>query len=247
MGFLCLLLILFASCTSYKKIAYFQGVDSKRVDSVDFNKVYSLQFGDIVEISVTSLVADDYSHFEKSGFRITQDQSMQNSYSVDSSGMIDLPYIGQIKIAGVTIQDLKRTLRTAIEPYLQKATINVRLLNLKISVLGEVAKPGIYQMQDLRLALPEALGLAGDLTILGKRNNVLIIREENSRRSYARLDLTKADVLSSPYYYLKPNDVIYVEPSKGRIAQNNPRTWQILTFVTSTVSLATVIVIKLSE
>lgn len=239
------LMFAFAACTSSKKILYFQGLDTKQVDSVNFNKVHLLQYGDIVEISVTSLEPEDYAHFTKSGFRLTQDQAIQNAYEVDSSGIISLPYIGSMYITGLSTIALRDRIMKGVEPYLQKATVNVRLMNLKISVLGEVAKPGTYQMPDMRVALPEALGLAGDLTISAKRSNILIIREEKGQRTYAKLDLRKPEVLSSPYYYLKPNDIIYVEPSRSKIAQNDTRTWQILAFLATAASLATILVTRL--
>ena len=237
--------LIFSSCTSSKKILYFQGLDTNRVDSVRFDKVHLLQYGDMIEISVTSLEPDDYAHFSKSGFRVMQDQAVQNAYQVDSSGIISLPYIGPIAIAGLSTIELKQKITTAIEPYLQKATVNIRLMNLKISVLGEVARPGTYQIPDMRIALPEALGLAGDLTISAKRSNVLIIREEKGQRNYARIDLRKPDVLSSEYYYLKPNDIIYIEPSRSKIAQNDTRTWQVLALLSTVASLATILITRL--
>lgn len=237
--------VIFFSCTSPRKILYFQDLDINRVDSANFRKSHLLQFGDVVQIAVTSMEQEDYTQFMNSGFTLNESRAIQNAYTVDSSGIIVLPFIGEMKIEGLSTIELRNTIAKAIEPFLLKATVNVRLVNLKISVLGEVAKPGTYQMPDTRIALPEAIGLAGDLTISAKRNNVLIIREEAGRRTYARIDLRKSDILSSPYYYLRPNDIIYVEPGRSKIAQNDTRTWQVLTFITTAVSLATILATRL--
>ena len=107
--------------------------------------------------------------------------------------------------------------------FLKEPSVVVRNLNFKVSVLGEVSKPAIYVVPDEKITLPEVLSLAGDLTIYGKRNNVMVIREENGNRQYARLDLTSREIFNSPYYYVHKNDVIYVEPVKTRLAATDRR------------------------
>lgn len=233
------------SCTSSKQILYFQDLNLQRSDSVNFVQSHRLEFGDIIEISVTSQESEDYVHFTRSGFRFNQDQEMQNAYVIDSTGVIELPYLGRILVKGLTTQELRARLREDLNPFLKDPTVNARIMNLKISILGEVARPGTFTIPDTKISLPQALSLAGDLTINAKRHNILIIREENGLRTYNRLDLRKSEVLGSPYYYLKPNDVVYVEPSKTRIASTDTRRWQLFTFITTSISLATILATRL--
>ena len=114
---------------------------------------------------------------------------------------------------GLNRQELAAKLKDQIAAYVQDPIVNVRIVNFEVSVLGEVNRPGTFDIRDEYLSLPKALGLAGDLTIYGQRNNVLVMREENGVKTHAYLDLTDASVINSPYYYLKQNDVVYVEPN----------------------------------
>ncbi|HVS93669.1 MAG TPA: hypothetical protein VHE59_16635, partial [Mucilaginibacter sp.] len=119
-------------------------------------------------------------------------------------------------------------------------TVNVRFLNYKISVLGEVLHPSVYVIPNESITLPEALSLAGDMTIFGRRDNVLVIRDEEGKKVFGRIDLTTRDVYNSPFYYLHANDVVYVEPSRGRIAQTD-KIYQILPIVLSALSFIAII------
>lgn len=240
-----LLALWMSSCTSPKKILYFQDIKMDRVDTVSYSQSHRLQHGDIIEISVTSLETEDYTHFSRSGFRFSQDHAMQNAYVVDSSGLIQLPYLGNFKIAGATTMELREQLQQQLQAYLKDPTVNIRVMNLQISVLGEVARPGTFNLPDTKITLPQALSLAGDLTINARRSDVLIIREEQGLRTYHKLDLRKSETLASDYYYLKPNDVIYVEPSNTKIAQSDTRRWQTFTFITTAISLATILATRL--
>jgi polysaccharide export outer membrane protein len=131
-----------------------------------------------------------------------------------------------------------QTLKKLIIPHIQNPSINLRILNFKISVLGEVAAPGVYTTTSERLTLLEALGLAGDLTIYGVRKNILLIRETDGKKTYNRVDVTQADFINSPYYYLTQNDVIVVEPNKARMSSsvfgpNLNFTLSVVTFLTT--------------
>jgi polysaccharide export outer membrane protein len=143
-------------------------------------------------------------------------ESMQ-SYLVDASGFIDFPVLGKLKVGGLTRSELMKLLETKIAQYIKNPIINVRLMNFKVSVQGEVTNPGTFSVNSDRVTLIEAISMAKDLTIYGKRDNILIIREVNGVKSYNRVDITKADFINSPYYYLSQNDVVYVEPNKTRI------------------------------
>jgi polysaccharide export outer membrane protein len=125
--------------------------------------------------------------------------------------------LGKLQVGGLSRSELMRLLETKISKYIKNPIINIRLMNFKVSVQGEVTMPGTYPISSDRITLIEAISMAKDLTIYGRRDNVLIIRETNGVKSYNRVDITKADFIHSPFYYLAQNDVVYVEPSKTRI------------------------------
>ena len=165
-------------------------------------------------------------------------------YLVNEDGQIELPLIGKQTIQNLTNAQAAAAIRQKLLDYLKEPTVNVRNLNFQISISGEVARPSLFSIPNEQISLPAALGLAGDITIYGRRDNVLIIREENGQRTFTRLDLTKRDVFQSPYYYLRPNDIVYVEPGKSRVA-NADRTYQVLPIILSALSFIAIIVSRI--
>jgi polysaccharide export outer membrane protein len=141
-----------------------------------------------------------------------------NGYLVDRSGGINLPVVGNVPVAGKTIEQIEDTITTLVKPYLKDAVVNVRFLNLKVNVLGEVNRPGIVRMSNQRLTILEALANAGDFSPYANRTNVLLVREENGQRFYHRYNFQSNELFASPYFYLKQNDLVYVEPIKARVA-----------------------------
>ena len=137
-------------------------------------------------------------------------------YLVEADGKIKLPYLGKIQAEGLTRLQLETFLTEKLLEYTKNPVVNVRYLNYNFSVMGEVVKPGRYNMSTERTTILEALSMAGDLTEMGKRENVLVIREVNGQREFARINLLNRNLFTSPYYYLKTNDVIYVEPVSNR-------------------------------
>ena len=142
--------------------------------------------------------------------------SISTGYLVEANGKIKLPYLGLVQAEGLTRLQLEAFLTEKFKEYTKEPVVNVRFLNYNFSVLGEVIKPGRYSMPTERTTILEALSIAGDLNEMGKRENVLVIREINGQRDFARLNLLSKDIFKSPYYYLKTNDVIYIEPVKTR-------------------------------
>ncbi len=210
-------LMLSESCITRKDISYFQDIaDSLSVQTItqDFEAI--IQAGDIVSIHVTSLSEEASSFFNVTGERT--DQQVANTYLVDASGNIEMPLIGSVDIAGATSQEAKEAIKQKLETYLVNPTVNLRIRNFKVTVLGEVKAPGVYTIPNEKITLIEAIGLAGDLTIFGKRINILIIREEGGERKFFKTDLRSKELFVSEYYYLHSNDIIYVEPGKGKIA-----------------------------
>lgn len=141
-----------------------------------------------------------------------------NGFLVDPMGNIYLPEIGAVTVAGLTTFSARDTITTRLRKYLRDPIVNVRLQNFKFTVLGEVSRPGTFSIPNERISILEALGTAGDIGVYGNRMNVLVIREENGQRSFGRLDLHQRNIFTSPYFYLKQNDLIYVEPSKNKTA-----------------------------
>lgn len=146
------------------------------------------------------------------------------TYLVDNDGNIDMPIIGRLNTTGKTIEKFKDEVRAEVSRYIINPTVTMRNINFKVTVLGEVARPGEYTVADGHTTLLRALGMAGDLTIYGKRDNVLVIRNEDGQLIRQRIDLTDASFISSPFYNLKQGDVIYVSPNETReiVARQNP-------------------------
>jgi len=222
------------SCVSPKTIVYFQG-DSSRYSSQEITQKYVplIQPNDILSIVVGSLNAEANEVFNTPNLFTMASTNYSATgggakvqplgYLVDSDGSIEVPLVGKVKIGGLRTTDAADTIRTRLMSYLKEPSVIVRNLNFKISVLGEVKIPSVYVIPDEKITLPEVLSLAGDLTIYGNRSNVMIIREENGKREYARLDLTSRELFNSPYYYLHKNDVIYVEPVKSKMLDTDSR------------------------
>ena len=143
------------------------------------------------------------------------------TYLVDASGNIEFPVLGTVKLGGLTRSEANQVLKERLSEYIKDPIVNIRLANFTITILGEVNRPGTFTIQDERVSVSEALGLAGDLTIYGKRDNILLIREINGEKRYAKLDMTSVNIVSSANYYLTQNDVLYVEPNNARLRQSN--------------------------
>lgn len=165
-------------------------------------------------------------------------------FLVDRKGMVSIPMFGEIEVAGLTTQQAREVITEKVAVYYKEPTVQVRFANYKITVLGEVAKPATYTVPNEKVTLLDALGMAGDLTIYGKRDNVLLIREADGAKEFIRFDLNSARMFESPYFYLKQNDVIYVEPGKGRAASaENPR-WQFYSMIASFISVAVIAITR---
>jgi len=136
---------------------------------------------------------------------------------VDSEGYIDFPVLGRLLIGGKTKEQVSDEMHALIAKDIKDAVINIRLMNYKVTVMGEVNRPGVHKINSERITLPEALSLSGDLTKYGKRDNILITRETTDGITTQRVDLTSTDFMQSDYFYLKQNDIVYVEPNKTRV------------------------------
>ena len=207
-----------ASCVPKKKIVYLQGESGSGSSSLP-NYEPIIQPDDLLYITVTSQNQEAAQPFNpqvaSQGF--VGNEPRERAYLVTKDGMIQYPVLGQIKVAGLTRSEFSDMLRNMLKPYVSDAVVTLRFLNFKVTVLGEVAKPGRVSLDSDRLTLLDAIAMSGDLTLYGMRDNILIVRENNGERTSIRVDITKADFVNSPYYYLKQNDVIYVEPRRAKV------------------------------
>jgi polysaccharide export outer membrane protein len=232
------------SCVGRKEITYFQPsgkeADSTRMD-IKEKFIARIQPGDVLNIMVSTMSKesnDMLNLYRESLTQITQPniQIPAVGFLVDPDGAITLPLTGKILVSGLNSKEASDVIAARMDHYVVKPVVSVRIVNFKVSVLGEVSRPSVYTISNERVTLPEALSLAGDLTIFGNRKNVLLIRETDGKREFSRVDLTKRDLFNSPYYYLRPNDIVYVEPSKGKIISTD-RAVQLTPIIISALSL----------
>ncbi|MEZ0007061.1 polysaccharide export outer membrane protein [Flavobacterium sp. 28YEA47A] len=211
------------SCASRKNVAYYQNID--QLANLESSSSYEtiLQPDDLLMIVVMAENPEVAAPFNlpsvimQSTTEVENQQMRMNSYLIDSKGFIQFPILGSIQIGGLTRTQAIAKITKELEKYIKKPSINLRILNYKVTVQGEVMQPGIHNITSERITLAEALSMSGDLTVYGKRDNILIIREVDGKKQSTRVDITKADFLNSPFYYLKQNDVVYVEPNKTKV------------------------------
>ena len=216
--------LFFSSCVSREEFVYFQHLKKieNQVDT-NFSSGLNIKPNDLLTISVSAREIEAALPFNlpvvsggsvmDAKLRIAGSPQMQ-TYLVNQDGKIQFPILGEIVVKGLNRKELSAKLEMQIAEYVQKPIVNVRIVNFQVSVLGEVNRPGTFDIQDEYLSLPKALGLAGDLTIYGKRKNILVVRETtDGKKVHTYLDLTDADIVNSPFYYLQQNDVVYVEPN----------------------------------
>ena len=225
---LCSLVLLsilsFTSCMSTKKVVYFQNKDS--IDVALSRQLYDAKImpKDILQIRVFTTDPEAATPFNLGGQTTTSVQSGgQNSvlsYLVDNDGDIEFPVIGKIHLGGMTKNEAEAYIKGVVKPYLSESenpVVHVRMVNYKYAVIGEVNGPGMFTATNEKINIIEALAQAGDLTLFGERDKIFLIRENSDgQKEFHRLNLNDANIISSPYYYLQQNDIVYVEPNKAK-------------------------------
>lgn len=214
------------SCTSTKNIAYLNNAIDSSYYKLQINNENLIQNNDILSIAISSLNPEASALFNTtnnlviSSTSASGNNSQSTGYLVNSEGFIQLPILGNIQAAGLSKRQLKANITQMIldKKLLIDPIVNIRHLNFEVTVIGEVGHPSVITVPSEKISLLKALGLAGDITIYGKKDNVLVIRETGLYRKVMHVDLNSKDFLSSPYYYLLPNDVVYVEPNKDKLA-----------------------------
>ncbi len=238
-GFFVCVLLMLTSCSGTKKLTYFK--EDTPPDSAVTSQVIAphsdatIQPDDIIAISIASIsfAPEDkpsqvfldgglsYNTGLVGSSSSSGQTSAKSSYLVDSSGYIDYPRLGRIKMGGLTISQAKEQLVNRLKDYLKQPVVEVRIVNYRITMFGEVGTPGPLLAPNHKMNIVDALAAAGGIPISGQRDNVMVIREIDGRRIYARLDLTSINVFNSPYYYLRQNDIVYVPPTRLRRQEAN--------------------------
>ncbi len=239
---LCLLIC--ASCTTTNKIAYFQSKQDTTYRQMLGTVEAPFQENDFISISISSAspeasaIFNPYTNPEQKAAAGTAKNAQYFGHLVDVEGYIELPVIGKIKAAGMTKTQLKNYILKYIidKKMLVDPIVDIRYSNFEVTVLGEVGNPSVINVASEKISLVKALAMAGDLTIYGRRDNIMLIREEGGARKTRHLDISSSDFLNSEYYYLKPNDVVYVEPNKTKVAISG-RSQQVLPLVLTSVSI----------
>ncbi|CAM3758963.1 polysaccharide biosynthesis/export family protein [Mucilaginibacter galii] len=250
---------IFTSCSSIKNVKYFKDIP----DSAAVTRLADIKYTE-PKILPDDILSINIQTVDPAATQTLTQGNVQNSaigatstgstggqtiagYLVDNQGNVEMPVLGKIKISGLTSEQARNLIREKAAQYYKNPTVNLRFANFKITILGEVSKPGTYVVSNEKVNILDALGLAGDLTIYGKRENVVLIRQhDDGSRQLIRLDLSKSEVLNSPYYFLKQNDYLYVESSKSKIVASDAiqnRNISIITAITaSLVSLLAIII-----
>ena len=246
-----------SSCYNTKKLTYMQG----KFDTAKYSQVITadpvIQKGDLLSIIVYSDNPEATRIYNQvlitgatagaSGASAAGVEGLSGSaptsagYLVDEAGNIEFQGLGLLHVDGLTRGALKDTLDARLKTFLTNPYYIIRFLNYRFTMLGEVTRPGVYSISGDRLNLFQALGMAGDMTFFGRRDSVLVIRETDGKREFARLDLTKPEILGSPYFYVHPNDIVIFEATKNKVIANDQTTLRNLTIATSLVSIFAII------
>ena len=247
-----LLVLLLFSCASPKDVVYYQGIEGIAGNTQAASYEIKIQPDDLLMIIVSAEDPEIAMPFNLSSVSVQNASNLNSAmgqqtmqlYLVDAYGSIEFPVLGKLKVSGLSRTEVLQKLQQKIGVYIKNPIINLRIMNFKVSVQGEVNAPGTYTVDSERITLIEALSKARDLTIYGKRNNILVIREIDGVKSYNRVDITNAEFINSPFYYLAQNDVVYVEPNKNKIngAAIGPNTGVIISISSLLITLITIII-----
>lgn len=242
-----LLLLIISSCVSRKEMVYFQDIEQlRKSENRRSGNNLEIQPDDVLTIRVSAPEQEAALPFNLTKSMASQEKIMGDveleTYLVSDEGTIEFPVIGDLEVKGLTNTELAKKIQSKIREYVKDPIVNVRILNFQISVFGEVNSPGTFSIEDDHITLSKALSMAGDLTIFGRRDNILVMGEDGDHKTYAYLNLTDASVVNSPHYNLRQNDVIYVEP-RGTRRQSASSTGLASTYLSIVSVLASLIIL----
>ena len=254
---LVIIVLCFSACATTKNVTYFKDIPDTILQKTEVGEaMYAtpvIQIDDVLQVSIQTLDPEATAMLNQQsaatwpvtgGGSNTASGTGVSGYLVDKDGFIVLPLIGKLLVKGKTTVQVRDEIYKKASEFYKDPVVNVRYANFKITVLGEVSHPSSYVMPNEKVTLLDAIGVAGDLTIYGKRENVLLIRENNGKKEFARFNLNNSNLFTSPYYYLQQGDVVYVEPNRAKIASTDAARLRSLTIITSVVSILTLIMTR---
>ena len=238
--------IVLSSCATPKNSYYFKNLPRDTSINTTINRMAesTIRKNDQLSITISSLNPEEDRVYNAAALSLSSNTagSGSNGYFVDANGNIQLHRLGNLHAEGITRRELKNKIETDIKPYLKDPVVTVRYLNHHVTVMGEVTKPQVVPMPEEQLSILEVLGASGDITIMGKRDNILIIRETETGKQFKRLNLEDKSVFTSEWYYLKPDDVVYIEPNDKKVnEEKRTRTQQTISLALSGISLVIII------
>lgn len=247
-----LIIIFLTSCSAGRNLSYFSdlGDTAQNQTPIQNSAEPKIQPDDLLGITVSSMNAETNLLFNggvllpsSTGTNVNSTPNSRNNegYLVDSKGEINFPVIGKVKLGGLTKEEATDKITSYVGKSVKSPIVTVRYLNFRITVIGEVNRPSTFTVPTEKINVLEALGLAGDMTGFGRRDDVLIIREQNNVRTTTRINLNNKAVLNSPFFYLQQNDIVYVEPDKAKALQVSTRAVNLPIYI----SIASIIVILL--
>ncbi|MGQ7945094.1 polysaccharide biosynthesis/export family protein [Flavobacterium sp. WC2509] len=249
--------ILLQSCGDAKDVVYYQNYENNKVISSTNSYEIKIKPDDLLLIVVSAEDPEIAMPFNLTTISVPNPNNLNSiggqeslqSYLVDQKGMIDFPVLGKLHVGDMTRTEVTGMLYEKISKYIKNPIINMRITNFKVSVQGEVTNPGTFDIKTERVTLPEILSMANDLTIYGKRNNILVIREVNGVKTFNRVDITQSDFVNSPFYYLSQNDVVYVEPNQTKVngTKVGPNTGVIISITSLLITVMTLIVTSVNK
>ncbi|MEM1122202.1 MAG: polysaccharide biosynthesis/export family protein [Bacteroidota bacterium] len=238
------------SCAAHPEFLYLQDSSTAiptGLSDIDTRNIVKIQPFDFLFISVYSVDPTAALPFNQQiiagGAGAGNAQPEIIGYKVGEDGMLDFPVVGQVNLVGLSLREAEMRLKEKVELYLKEPVVSIKFLNLKVTVLGEVNRPGTFDIPVENMTVFQAIGLAGDVSIFGDRTNITVLREQNGKRLIGRLNLLKIDIFDSPFYYLQQNDIIIAQPSELKDTQvNSVSSREVLPWVTAGVSLASLLI-----
>lgn len=247
-----LLVLALTSCGTSKRLKYFQDLPQvstgTEFPSIAFEEV-KIRPDDILNVQVNTVDLEASRAINEgnipasgSGVALMNANNVANrlvtGYLVDHEGFLEIPILGKVKVEGKTLTEAKEAIRKQTEEYFRDATVNIRFSNFRVSIIGDVARPGTYVVPNQEVSIIDAISFSGDLSTYGRRQNIMLIRKDSKGNSVAvKMDITKKEIFNSPYFYLKQNDIVYVEPSAARILNADTAVIRYLGLLASLVSV----------
>ncbi|RZK26255.1 MAG: hypothetical protein EOO43_03365 [Flavobacterium sp.] len=254
--FLSGILLLLSSCITNKKATYFQDISEAQQTILKVSAKYTeltIKPDDILSITITTIDPQSVSALNQGaslpvvGAASSSGAAQPlNGFLVNKNGEIQLAMIGVLKVAGLSTFEAKELIQKKAKIYYKDPDVQVRFANFRVTVLGEVNRPSTYTIPNEQVSVLDVLGLAGDLTVYGMRENIMVVRaNDNQTKEFGRLNISSAEIFNSPYFYLKQNDIIYVEANKSKIAASDANRTRLITIGTSIASALIVLAIRL--